>query len=52
MEKKTLAELKTQFEKFKVNYEYQLIMSNISFLNCFFEFQCWIATVYYTQYIN
>lgn len=36
MEKKTLAETKTQFEKFKVNYEYQLIMSNISFLNCFF----------------
>lgn len=25
MEKKTLAELKTQFEKFKVNYEDQLI---------------------------
>lgn len=34
--KKPLAELKTQFEKFKVNYEYQLIMSNTSFLNCFF----------------
>lgn len=38
MKKKTLAELKTQFEKFKVNYEYQLIMSNISFFNSFFEF--------------